>query len=292
MVDAFRASGLSHLTAVSGENVAFVLAAASPLLRRLRPWWRWAATLGLIGWFMTLTRFEPSVLRAGVMAMLASSAFVLGRQQPVAAPAGVDRRDPGPGRPDAGVVGRVLVVDGRDRRGVRRRARGWPTGCRARNGCACRCRSHSGAQARGGAAELAGVPPAAAGVAAGQPAGGAGRRVRDAVRHPRRPGLGGRPAAGSRWSWHRARSARGGSPPSPTSPPTSSRRRGGRGRLGCRGGRASWRWSSGIIGADRPTMCQSESAWQSTSSPATTSRCCSPRCPSSCTAWSATATAR
>ena len=83
MVEAFRASGLSHLTAVSGENVAFVLAAASPLLRRLRPWWRWAATLGLIGWFMMLTRFEPSVLRAGVMAMLGSSSFVLGRQQSV-----------------------------------------------------------------------------------------------------------------------------------------------------------------------------------------------------------------
>ena len=83
MVAAFRASGLSHLTAVSGENVAFVLAAASPLLRRLRPWWRWAATVGLIGWFMMLTRFEPSVLRAGVMAMLGSSSFVLGRQQSV-----------------------------------------------------------------------------------------------------------------------------------------------------------------------------------------------------------------
>lgn len=79
IVDAFRASGLSHLTAVSGENVAFVLAAASPLLRRLRPWWRWAATLALIGWFMALTRFEPSVLRAGVMAMLACSSYALGR---------------------------------------------------------------------------------------------------------------------------------------------------------------------------------------------------------------------
>ena len=84
MVSAFRASGLSHLTAVSGENVAFLLAAASPLLRRLRPWWRWAATLGLIGWFMALTRFEPSVLRAGVMAMLATSSYVLGRTRSVA----------------------------------------------------------------------------------------------------------------------------------------------------------------------------------------------------------------
>ncbi len=84
MVQAFRTSGLSHLTAVSGENVVFVLAAASPMLRRLRPWWRWAATLALIGWFMALTRFEPSVLRAGVMAMLGCSSFVLGRQQSVA----------------------------------------------------------------------------------------------------------------------------------------------------------------------------------------------------------------
>ncbi len=83
MTTEFRASGLSHLTAVSGQNVAFVIAAASPLLRRLRPWWRWATTVGLIAWFMALTRFEPSVLRAGLMAMLACSSFVLGRQQSV-----------------------------------------------------------------------------------------------------------------------------------------------------------------------------------------------------------------
>jgi competence protein ComEC len=80
LVADFRRSGLSHLTAVSGQNVAFILAAALPLLRRLRAWWRWAATLALIGWFMAITRFEPSVLRAGVMAMLAATAFVLGRQ--------------------------------------------------------------------------------------------------------------------------------------------------------------------------------------------------------------------
>ncbi|HRB04447.1 MAG TPA: ComEC/Rec2 family competence protein [Ilumatobacteraceae bacterium] len=80
MVDNFRASGLSHLTAVSGQNVAFVLAGALPLLRRLRPWWRWGATVALIVWFMALTRFEPSVLRAGVMAVLAATAYVRGQQ--------------------------------------------------------------------------------------------------------------------------------------------------------------------------------------------------------------------
>jgi len=79
MIDRFRAAGLSHLTAVSGQNVAFVLAAAGPLLRSLRPWTRWAVTLALIGWFVSLTRFEPSIVRAGTMAGLSATAFVLGR---------------------------------------------------------------------------------------------------------------------------------------------------------------------------------------------------------------------
>ena len=81
MVDRFRASGLSHLTAVSGQNVAYVLAAASPFLRRLRPAVRWAITVALIGWFVMLTRFEPSIIRAGAMAVLSATAFVLGRER-------------------------------------------------------------------------------------------------------------------------------------------------------------------------------------------------------------------
>lgn len=75
MVEDFRSAGLSHLTAVSGQNVAFLLIAFGPLLRRLRPHARWAATVGLVLWFAVLTRFEPSVLRAAGMAMLAATAF-------------------------------------------------------------------------------------------------------------------------------------------------------------------------------------------------------------------------
>ena len=81
MIDRFRASGLSHLTAVSGQNVAFLLAAVGPLIRRLRPAVRWAVTLALIGWFVMLTRFEPSIIRAGAMAALSATAFVLGRER-------------------------------------------------------------------------------------------------------------------------------------------------------------------------------------------------------------------
>ncbi len=77
--DAFDAVGLSHLLAVSGQNVAFVLTAASPLLGRLRLGRRWAVTVALLAFFAVLTRFEPSVLRAVTMAGLAASATALGR---------------------------------------------------------------------------------------------------------------------------------------------------------------------------------------------------------------------
>jgi competence protein ComEC len=81
MIERFRASGLSHLTAVSGQNVAFVLAACGPVLGRMRPWWRWAATVGVVAWFVSLTRFEPSIVRAGVMAGLSATAVVTGRER-------------------------------------------------------------------------------------------------------------------------------------------------------------------------------------------------------------------
>ena len=81
MVERFRASGLSHLTAVSGQNVAFVLAACGPLLVRMRPVPRWAVTVSVIAWFVVLTRVEPSILRAGVMAGLSATAYATGRER-------------------------------------------------------------------------------------------------------------------------------------------------------------------------------------------------------------------
>ena len=78
----FRASGLTHLLAVSGENVAFVLALVGPILRRcsLRGRLVLGATVLII--FGCATRFEPSVLRAEVMAAFAMTATFLGRPAP------------------------------------------------------------------------------------------------------------------------------------------------------------------------------------------------------------------
>ena len=78
LADDFQGAGLTHLIAVSGQNVAFVLALAAPLLRRLRLWPRLGTTLLVIGMFGLITRFEPSVLRASVMAALAVTTATVG----------------------------------------------------------------------------------------------------------------------------------------------------------------------------------------------------------------------
>src|SRR5690606_8427441 len=79
MTDAFRAAGLTHILAVSGQNVAFVLVVAAPVLTRLRFGVRWAATLAVLAGFALLTRCEPSVVRATAMAAVAATGTVLGR---------------------------------------------------------------------------------------------------------------------------------------------------------------------------------------------------------------------
>jgi len=79
----FRATGLTHLTAVSGTNVAVVLAFALlvcgwlrvPL--RLRPW---TAGLVLLG-FVVLARPSPSVLRAATMGAVALLALGTGARR-------------------------------------------------------------------------------------------------------------------------------------------------------------------------------------------------------------------
>ncbi|MEY3033750.1 MAG: putative competence protein ComEC [Actinomycetota bacterium] len=76
-ISAFRESGLAHLTAVSGQNVAFVLAIVSPLVSRLSRGARVSVTIVVLAWFAVLTRAEPSVVRAVFMAGAATIGSVL-----------------------------------------------------------------------------------------------------------------------------------------------------------------------------------------------------------------------
>lgn len=76
MVQAFRRTGLGHLTAVSGQNVAYVITLVGLVVASRRRGVRIGATLVGLGWFALLTRAEPSVVRAvsaGVVTMLTGS---------------------------------------------------------------------------------------------------------------------------------------------------------------------------------------------------------------------------
>lgn len=77
--DDFAAAGLTHLLAVSGQNVAFVLVIVAPILRRFDFRGRFLLILTTLFLFATLTRFEPSVLRASAMAAVAAVSVLLGR---------------------------------------------------------------------------------------------------------------------------------------------------------------------------------------------------------------------
>lgn len=80
--ESFRSAGLSHLLVVSGSNVAFVLALLGPLRHRLGLAGRLVTGLAVVVVFAAATRFEPSVLRASVMAALAMFATFSGRPAP------------------------------------------------------------------------------------------------------------------------------------------------------------------------------------------------------------------
>lgn len=81
--DAFRAAGVFHLLAVSGGNVAMLVVPLVGLLRRTGLGKKAAsgAVIPVVLFFIFLTGASPSVLRAGLMAMLVLAGDMLGRER-------------------------------------------------------------------------------------------------------------------------------------------------------------------------------------------------------------------
>ena len=72
LIERFRVTGLTHLTAVSGANLTLLLAFLATAARgcRVTGWWlRSLLGLGVIG-FVTLCHAEPSVVRAAAMGLV------------------------------------------------------------------------------------------------------------------------------------------------------------------------------------------------------------------------------
>jgi competence protein ComEC len=79
--DRFRASGLYHLLAVSGQNVAYVVA-GTILLAWALGFPRWVgelAAIGAVSAYVLAVGWQPSVVRAGVAGALASLAWLASR---------------------------------------------------------------------------------------------------------------------------------------------------------------------------------------------------------------------
>ncbi|HEY0238784.1 MAG TPA: ComEC/Rec2 family competence protein [Friedmanniella sp.] len=83
VVDDFRTTGLSHLTAVSGANLTLLLAFCLLLARWVGVRGRALRVLGLatVVVFVALCRTEPSVLRAAAMGLVALAALGAGGRQ-------------------------------------------------------------------------------------------------------------------------------------------------------------------------------------------------------------------
>jgi competence protein ComEC len=79
--DRFRASGLYHLLAVSGQNVAYVVAGMLALawLLGISRWIGELGALAAVGGYLMAVGWQPSVVRAGVAGGLASLAWLAGR---------------------------------------------------------------------------------------------------------------------------------------------------------------------------------------------------------------------
>ena len=76
---ALSVTGLSHIVSVSGMHVVFLTGMVLLLVKRKRR--ATLITIPMIFLFMAITGFPPSVVRAGVMQILALTAFLVGREK-------------------------------------------------------------------------------------------------------------------------------------------------------------------------------------------------------------------
>ena len=79
--DSFRISNLSHMLAISGAHFSFIIMFCTFVIKRLKfKRFGQVITITLIIFFMTLTGMTPSVVRAGIMAIISILSSILKRK--------------------------------------------------------------------------------------------------------------------------------------------------------------------------------------------------------------------
>ena len=79
--DSFRISNLSHMLAISGAHFSFIIMFCTFVIKRLKfKRFGQAITITIIIFFMTLTGMTPSVVRAGIMAIISILSSILKRK--------------------------------------------------------------------------------------------------------------------------------------------------------------------------------------------------------------------
>ena len=79
----YRDTGLSHLVAVSGSNIAIVVGTVMVLMSRMRLWARLLGGLTALALYVTIVGPDASVLRAATMGVFALAALAFGRRHEV-----------------------------------------------------------------------------------------------------------------------------------------------------------------------------------------------------------------
>ncbi len=78
--DDFQKSNLTHMLAVSGSHITYIINALAILLSKTSKRFAKILTIGFLAFFMTLTGFTPSVVRASIMGMLILTASLVYRK--------------------------------------------------------------------------------------------------------------------------------------------------------------------------------------------------------------------
>lgn len=82
-IDYFSVAGISHILAVSGMHIGFIVILVNMFLRRRSKYVRLGVTLAILLFYVVFAEFTPSVIRATVMCVIGMFTVISGKQRDI-----------------------------------------------------------------------------------------------------------------------------------------------------------------------------------------------------------------